>query len=198
VARGMAGGYTRVVPDEDRMFKTKNQFEDELAVFMAGQVAESMVFDELSTGASNDIERATGIARRMVTEFGMSESLGPLAFGKKDELVFLGREISEQRNYSDEIAFQIDQEIRTLIDRAHERARMIVSEHFDTLEAIAKLLIEQETLEHDELEELFDGPRPAPKLVGPPTGQPAMRLKRDENDGRDFSGPGKLTPQPAD
>jgi cell division protease FtsH len=198
VARGMAGGYTRVVPDEDRMFKTKNQFEDELAVFMAGQVAESMVFDELSTGASNDIERATGIARRMVTEFGMSESLGPLAFGKKEELVFLGREISEQRNYSDEIAFQIDQEIRMLIDRAHERARTIVSEHFDKLEAIAKLLIEQETLEHEELEELFDGPRPAPNLVGPPIGQPAIRLKRDDTEGRDFPGSGRLTPQPAD
>lgn len=198
VARGMAGGYTRVVPDEDRMFKTKNQFEDELAVFMAGQVAEAMVFDELSTGASNDIERATGIARRMVTEFGMSESLGPLAFGKKDELVFLGREISEQRNYSDEIAYQIDQEIRSLIDRAHERARMIVSEHFDTLEAIANHLIEQETLEHDELEELFDGPRPTPNLIGPPAGKPAARMRREEQEGRDFPGSGKLTPQPAD
>jgi cell division protease FtsH len=197
VARGMAGGYTRVVPDEDRMFKTKNQFEDDLAVFMAGQVAESMVFDELSTGASNDIERATAVARRMVTEFGMSESLGPLAFGKKDELVFLGREISEQRNYSDEIAYQIDREIRMLIDRAHEKARTIISEHFDRLEAIAKLLVEKETIEHEELEELFDGPRPAPRLVGPPISQPAARSKQDESEGRDFPGSGRLTPQPA-
>lgn len=198
VARGMAGGYTRVVPDEDRMFKTKNQFEDDLAVFMAGQVAESMVFDEQSTGASNDIERATSIARRMVTEFGMSEHLGPLAFGKKDELVFLGREISEQRNYSDEIAFQIDQEIRKLIDRAHERARSIVAEHFDKLEAIANLLIAKETIEFEELEELFDGPRPTPRLVGPPTGQPAQRIRNEEKEGRDFPGTGRLTPQPAD
>ena len=198
VARGMAGGYTRVVPDEDRLFKTKNQFEDELAVFMAGQIAESMVFDELSTGASNDIERATAIARRMVTEFGMSENLGPLAFGKKDELVFLGREISEQRNYSDEIAFQIDQEIRMLIDRAHERARTIVSEHFDKLEAIARMLVEKETIEHEELEELFDLPRPAPHLVGPPLGQPAARLPKDESEGREFPGSGRLAPQPAD
>jgi len=197
-ARGMAGGYTRTVPDEDRMFKTKNQFEDDLAVFMAGQVAESMVFDELSTGASNDIERATGIARRMVTEFGMSESLGPLAFGKKDELVFLGREISEQRNYSDEVAYQIDQEIRKLIDRAHERARTLISDHFDKLDAIAKLLVEKETIEHEELEELFDGPRPAPTLVGPQIGQPAARVNKDETEGRDFTGPGRLTPQPAD
>src|SRR6476619_4506099 len=198
VARGMAGGYTMVVPDEDRMFRTKNQFEDQLAGLMAGPVAESMVFDELSTGASNDTERATGIARRMVTEFGMSESLGPLAFGKKDELVFLGREISEQRNYSDEVAYQIDQEIRKLIDRAHERARTLISDHFDKLDAIAKLLVEQETIEHEELEELFDGPRPAPTLIGPPIGQPAARVDKDESEGRDFSGPGRLTPQPAD
>src|SRR5918997_1016872 len=119
VARGMMGGYTRVVPDEDRLFKTKAQFEDELAVYMAGHVAEDMVFEEQSTGAANDIERATGLARRMVTEFGMSRTLGPRAFGKKDELIFLGREINEQRNYSDEVAFQIDQEIRELIERAH-------------------------------------------------------------------------------
>jgi cell division protease FtsH len=164
---------------------------------MAGQVAESMVFDELSTGASNDIERATAVARRMVTEFGMSESLGPLAFGKKDELVFLGREISEQRNYSDEIAYQIDREIRMLIDRAHEKARAIISEHFDRLEAIAKLLVDKETIEHEELEELFDGPRPAPTLVGPPISQPAARSKQDESEGRDFPGSGRLTPQPA-
>ena len=122
----MMGGYTRVVPDEDRLFKTKAQFEDELAVYMAGHVAEDMVFEEQSTGAANDIERATGLARRMVTEFGMSRTLGPRAFGKKDELIFLGREISEQRNYSDEVAYQIDQEIRELIDAAHERARAIV------------------------------------------------------------------------
>src|SRR5687767_739693 len=140
VARGMMGGYTRVVPDEDRLFKTKKQFEDELAVFMAGQVAELMIFEEQSTGAANDIERATGLARRMVTEFGMSSSLGPLAFGKKDELVFLGREISEQRNYSDEVAYQIDQEIRVLIERAHARAKEILISHMDLLEAISQLL----------------------------------------------------------
>ncbi|MFM9107028.1 MAG: ATP-dependent zinc metalloprotease FtsH, partial [Chloroflexota bacterium] len=137
VARGMMGGYTRVVPDEDRLFKTKAQFEDDLAVFMAGHVAESMVFEEQSTGAANDIERATAMARRMVTEFGMSETLGPLAYGKKDELVFLGREISEQRNYSDAVAWKIDQEIARLVETAHERAKAIVTEHAAELEAIA-------------------------------------------------------------
>ena len=203
VARGMAGGYTRVVPDEDRMFKTKKQFEDDLSVFMAGQVAESMVFDELSTGASNDIERASGIARRMVTEFGMSERLGPLALGKKDDLVFLGREISEQRNYSDEIAYLIDQELRRLVDSAHERAREIVTAHFDKLELIATMLIERETIEGEELEELFDGPRPTPQLVGPPLSSPALRQRQAATEAaaspqRDYPMGGQLRPHPAD
>ncbi|HEX5498948.1 MAG TPA: ATP-dependent zinc metalloprotease FtsH, partial [Thermomicrobiales bacterium] len=209
VARGMMGGYTRVVPDEDRLFKTKAQFEDELAVFMAGHVAEMMVFEAQSTGAANDIERATAVARRMVTEFGMSRTLGPLAFGKKDELVFLGREISEQRNYSDEIAYQIDQEIRELVETAHERAKAILSGQIDKLEAIAQLLIREETIEGDELEALFDTPRPSPDLVGPPTGRPSSRIvgdgRRDEArppswTERDLppSGAGQLRPQPAD
>jgi cell division protease FtsH len=176
VARGMMGGYTRVVPDEDRLFKTKAQFEDELAVYMAGHVAEDMVFEEQSTGAANDIERATAMARRMVTEFGMSRTLGPRAFGKKDELVFLGREISEQRNYSDEVAFQIDQEIRELIDAAHDGARSIVEAHVDKLQAIAELLLGKETIEGEELEALFETPRPRPDLVGPPTGRPGRTL----------------------
>ena len=106
---------------------------------MAGHVAEDMVFEEQSTGAANDIELATGLARRMVTEFGMSRTLGPRAFGKKDELIFLGREINEQRNYSDEVAYQIDQEIQELIDAAHERARVIVEGNAEKLEAIADL-----------------------------------------------------------
>jgi cell division protease FtsH len=179
VARGMMGGYTRVVPDEDRLFKTKRQFEDELAVFMAGHIAELMVFEEQSTGAANDIERATALARRMVTEFGMSATLGPLAFGKKDELIFLGREISEQRNYSDEVAYEIDKEIRALVETAHDRAKDVIVTHFEQLEAIAELLIREETIEGEELEALFDSPRPAPKLSGPPISSPAVRDAKD-------------------
>ncbi len=211
VARGMMGGYTRVVPDEDRLFMTKAQFEDRLAVFMAGHVAEMMVFEEQSTGASNDIEQATAIARRMVTEFGMSRNLGPLAFGKKDELVFLGREISEQRNYSDEVAFQIDQEIRGLIERAHQRAKDVLTDQADKLEGIAQLLIRQETIEGDEMEALFDLPRPTPNLVGPPTGRPAARLRDaaaqalpveprpvERDNPNPAGGFGNLNPQPAD
>jgi cell division protease FtsH len=206
VARGMMGGYTRVVPDEDRLFKTKAQFEDELAVYMAGHVAEQMVFEEQSTGAANDIDRATGLARRMVTEFGMSRTLGPRAFGKKDELVFLGREISEQRNYSEEVAFQIDQEIRELIDAAHQRARDVVQTNADKLKSIAELLLAEETIEGEQLEALFEQPRPRPRLVGPPAGQEAAKsplvptpadTPQPRNEWDRPPGMGHLRPQPA-
>ncbi|MCO5175532.1 MAG: ATP-dependent zinc metalloprotease FtsH [Thermomicrobiales bacterium] len=195
VARGMMGGYTSVVPDEDRFFWTKSQFEDMLAYIMGGRVAEEIVFNEISTGASNDIERASGLARRMVTEYGMSSTLGPLAFGKKDELVFLGREINEQRNYSDEVAFQIDQEIRQLIDDAYKLARQVLTEHADKLEAIAMLLIENETVESEELEALFDSPRPQPTLHGP--SHPQLPTGNAERERREPEVAPRLRPQPA-
>lgn len=196
VARGMMGGYTRVLPEEDRFFWTKAQFEDMLAYFMGGHVAEELVFKEISTGASNDIERATGLARRMVTEYGMSKTLGPLAFGRKDELVFLGREINEQRNYSDEIAFEIDKEIRQLIDEAYLRAKQLLTEHHEKLDAIAMLLMERETIEADELEALFDSPRPQPTLTGPSFGvrQP---VEQERQERRDPEATPRFRPQPA-
>ena len=180
VARGMMGGYTRVLPEEDRFFWTKKQFEAQLAVFMAGLVAEELVFQEISTGAANDIERATTLARRMVTEFGMSERLGPLAFGRKEELIFLGREIAEQRNYSDQVAYEIDQEVRRLIDQAYRTAKDILMQHMDKLEKIATLLVEKETLEGHEIKALFDEPRPRPELVGPPVTKPAVLMNRPQ------------------
>jgi cell division protease FtsH len=184
-----------VLPEEDRFFWTKAQFEDMLAYFMGGHVAEEIIFSEISTGASNDIERATGLARRMVTEYGMSKTLGPLAFGRKEELVFLGREINEQRNYSDEIAFQIDQEIRQLIDQAYATARQVLMDNADKLEAIALLLMERETIEADELEALFDSPRPQPTLSGPPSSlRPAAA---DRSDRREPEPTPRLLPQPA-
>jgi cell division protease FtsH len=196
VARGMMGGYTRVLPAEDRFLWTKAQFEDMISVAMAGQITEELIFNEISTGASNDIERATGLARRMVTEYGMSKTLGPLAFGRKEELVFLGREISEQRNYSDEIAYQIDKEIRSIIDEAYERAKTVLIEYRDKLDAIAMILMEHETVDGAEVEALFDSPRPRPRLVGPikfdephPEAQPAER--------RDSPAVPRLRTQPA-
>ncbi len=191
VARGMMGGYTRVVPDEDRLFMTKSQFQDRLAVFMAGHAAETIIFEEQSTGASNDIEQATGIARRMVTEFGMSRTLGPLAFGKKEEMMFLGREINESRNYSDEVALAIDREIRELIEEAHERARTVLEANLQYLESIAQLLLSNETIEGEEMEALFDRPRPRPELVGPPHGRPSNRMQGRQDGPTD---PGNLPP----
>lgn len=195
VARGMMGGYTRVLPEEDRFFWTKKQFEAQLAVFMAGLVAEELVFQEASTGAANDIERATILARRMVTEFGMSERLGPLALGRKEELIFLGREIAEQRNYSDQIAYEIDKEVRRLIDQAYQTAKNILLEHLDKLEKIANLLVEKETIDGQEIEALFDEPRPRPELVGPPMTKPAALMSRPEKSPADA--PPEPRPAPA-
>ncbi len=170
IARGMMGGYTRVLPTEDRYLWTRSQFKDFLAFALGGHVAEELIFNEITTGPGNDIERATQIARRMVTEYGMSKKLGPVALGRKEELVFLGREIAEQRNYSDEIAYEIDKEIRALIDEAYERARAILTEHRDKLIEISELLIQKETLEGEEFEAIFDTPRPEAR----PARKPAL------------------------
>ncbi|HMA34166.1 MAG TPA: ATP-dependent zinc metalloprotease FtsH [Chloroflexia bacterium] len=168
IARGMMGGYTRILPGEDRYMWTKSQFKDNMAFALGGHVAEELIFQEITTGPSNDIERITDMARRMITQYGMSKKLGPLAFGRKEELVFLGREISELRNYSDEIAYEIDKEVRALVDEAYERAREILTTRRDKLIEISELLIERETLEGEEFEQLFEGiPRPEPRMFGP-------------------------------
>jgi cell division protease FtsH len=177
IARGMMGGYTRILPGEDRYMWTKSQFKDNMAFALGGHCAEELIFNEITTGPSNDIERITDMARRMITQYGMSKKLGPLAFGRKEELVFLGREISEQRNYSDEIAYEIDKEVRALVDEAYEQARSILTTYKDKLIEISELLIERETLEGEEFEALFEGiPRPEPRMFGPPprTAQPAQ------------------------
>jgi cell division protease FtsH len=135
------------------------------------------VFGDTTTGASNDIEKATDLARRMVTEFGMSDKLGPLAFGKRDEMVFLGREIGEQRNYSDDVARVIDEEVRAIIDRAYDRATEVLTQYRDRLDALAEKLIAEETVDSEEFEKLFaDLPpkpnqqTPAPPLMAPEPG----------------------------
>ena len=155
IARGMMGGYTRYLPTEDRYFYSKSQFEDMLARLLAGHVAEEIVFGEMTTGSSNDIERATATARKMVTEYGMSKRIGPLTLGHKEELIFLGREIGEQKNYSEKSAEAIDEEIRALIDAAYNQAKGILTERRSVLERLAQQLIKQETIEGDELEKLF-------------------------------------------
>ena len=157
IARGVMGGWTRFLPTEEHYLWTKPQLEDRLAVSLGGRTAEEIALGEISTGAQNDLEQATKLARKMVTEYGMSTKLGPQTFGERHELVFLGREISEQRDYSDKAAQQIDEEVRRLIQRAYRTARKILTTHKAKLKEMAALLIEQETLEESDLHKLFEG-----------------------------------------
>jgi cell division protease FtsH len=160
VSRGMALGYTMSLPQEDRYLHSKTEFEDKIAGMLGGNVSEQLVFGDTTTGSSNDLEKATNLARSMVTQYGMSEKLGPLTFGKKEEMIFLGREISEQRNYSDEVAAKIDAEVREIIDRAYDRAKDALTAHRAVLDKLAEVLIEKETIEADEFEALFEGVLP--------------------------------------
>jgi len=175
VARGMTLGHTRQLPTEDRYMMTRAQFKDMLATLLGGHTAEEIIFNEVTTGSQNDIEQATKLARKMITDFGMSEKLGPRTFGHKEELVFLGREISEQRDYSDKVAEQIDDEVRDIIQQAHETARSILTENKPKLIQVAEQLITQETIEGEALEALFDGPvpLPSPETKEKPTSIPA-------------------------
>ncbi|MDP2936581.1 MAG: ATP-dependent zinc metalloprotease FtsH [Dehalococcoidia bacterium] len=165
VARGMMGGYTRLLPTEDRYFWTRSQFKDSLAVALGGLTAEELVFDERTTGAESDIEHATKIARKMVMQFGMSDRLGPRAFGRKEELIFLGREISEQRNYSEKVAEEIDGEIHDLIESAHQVAKDVLGENRAKLVQIAERLVQEESMEGAALEELFNSPTPVDEFT---------------------------------
>jgi cell division protease FtsH len=175
ISRGMALGYTMGLPTEDRYLQSKSEFEDKIAGMLGGNVAERIMFGDTTTGASNDIEKATTLARRMVTEFGMSEKLGPLAFGKREEMIFLGREIGEQRNYSDDVARMIDEEVRVIVDRAYGRAMEVLTTYKDRLTQLAEALVAKETIEGDEFAAMFadlpdprnePGGSPTPKLTG--------------------------------
>jgi cell division protease FtsH len=177
VSRGMALGYTMSLPSEDRYLHSKSEFEDKIAGMLAGNVAEQIIFGDTTTGSSNDIEKATSLARAMVTQYGMSDKLGPLQFGKKEEMVFLGREISEQRNYSDEVAAKIDAEVREIIDRASERAREALTAQRSQLDQLAALLVEKETIEGDEFESLFAG------VLPPRTDTPTLRRTTEGAEG---------------
>ncbi|MBA7715551.1 ATP-dependent zinc metalloprotease FtsH [subsurface metagenome] len=163
VARGMALGYTKML-SEDRYLMTRSQFKDMIATLLAGHTAEKLTFNEMSTGAQDDIERATKLARKMVTDYGMSDKLGPRTFGHKEELVFLGREISEQRDYSEKVAQQIDEEVHNIIQQAYKVARQILTKNKPKLVQLAEKLIVQETLEGKELNALFNKATPKPTL----------------------------------
>ena len=154
VSRGMAGGYTWYVPDEDRMLRSKPEFEDELAAMLAGHAAEQEVFNEVTTGASNDIQRATEVARRMVVDYGMSK-LGPIAYREKQEMIFLGRELGEQKHYSERVASEIDDEVKAFMDKGYKVAQTTVKKHRKKLNEIAELLIKEETVEGEAFDKLF-------------------------------------------
>lgn len=156
VPRGQAGGYAVMLPREDRYFMTRPELLDKITGLLGGRVAEDIIFGEASTGASNDFQRATGIARRMVTEFGMSEKLGTLQFGQSQGQVFLGRDFNSEQNYSDRIAYEIDIEIQSIIKECYERAKTILTENRDKLELIAETLLEVETLDAGQIKHLVD------------------------------------------
>ncbi|SEI12318.1 membrane protease FtsH catalytic subunit [Halobacillus karajensis] len=157
VPRGQAGGYAVMLPKEDRYFMTKPELFDKITGLLGGRVAEEIIFGEVSTGAHNDFQRATSIARKMVTEYGMSEKLGPLQFGSNSGgQVFLGRDIQNEQNYSDQIAYEIDQEVKNFIQYCYDRAKTILTENKDKLELIAKTLLDVETLDATQIRSLFD------------------------------------------
>ncbi len=157
VARGMAAGYTISLPEEERRLVSKAKLENDLSYALGGRTAEELVFGDVTTGAANDLERVTEIARSMVTRYGMSEKLGPMTFGQKEELVFLGKEIGEQRDYSEAVAQEIDNEVRYIINKAHERATDILTRYREQLDRIAQRLIEVETLDANEFVAVFEG-----------------------------------------
>jgi cell division protease FtsH len=164
ISRGFAGGYTMKLPSEEQHLRTKTQFLNDLAMMMGGYAAEELTFGDITTGASNDLKQASELARKLVTRYGMS-ALGPIAFGKAEEMVFLGREISAERNYSESVATKIDEEVQKLIVRAHESAKNVLGQHKKALQKIADTLIEKETLEQEEFYALLEPFKIIPSAV---------------------------------
>jgi cell division protease FtsH len=189
VSRGMAMGVTWSLPQEDRYFRTKREFEDDIAAALGGWVAEQLhLSGDVTTGASNDIEKASDMARQMVTKYGMSEKLGPLQYGRTDELIFLGRQIQEERNYSEDVAKLIDSEVKEIVDRARQRAFEVLAQNRDKLDLLVQRLIAEETISSEEFERLFDDDRgeeqpvaaatSGPEPPGAPAGEAAEKRRK--------------------
>jgi cell division protease FtsH len=184
VARGLAGGYTMALPEEERRLESRIRLIDNLAFILGGRAAEEIVFGDVTTGASNDLERVTEITRSMVTRFGMSDKLGPMVFGQKEELVFLGKELGEQRDYSEAVAQEIDTEVRRLVSSAFDHAKDILNQHHDKLDIVARRLIEVETIDGKEFEALMKGQPlepPTPPQSTPPSPQPRPASSESSN-----------------
>jgi len=155
ITRGRAAGYTMRMPTEERYMKTSSEFLDDISVLLGGYVAEEVKFKEISTGAANDLKEATNIARALVTKYGMSKKIGPISFGKTEELVFLGKEIATEREYSEETAAKIDKEVTSILKKCYNRTKKSLKKNKDKLERITKELIKKETLEKEEFEKLM-------------------------------------------
>lgn len=157
IPRGMAGGYTMHLPTEDKWYRSRMEMIDEIVVLLGGRVAEAVALDDISTGASNDIERATEIARKMVTQYGMSDKLGPINYGGSAHEVFIGKDLAQSKNYSEEVAAQIDEEVREIVHSCYEKCEKLLREHYDTLSRVANALIVREKISGEEFERLFEG-----------------------------------------
>ncbi len=199
ISRGMALGWTMQLPTEDRYLVSRSELNDDMAVILGGRVAEELIFGDITSGASDDIGKATKLARRMVTEWGMSEKLGPLTFGHKEELVFLGRDLGEQRNYSEEVAGEIDQEVHRLVDTAYQRARKILSERREKLVQLAEYLKQEETIEGWQMDAVLnspDGKVPPREQARPETSRAPQPQPKADDRGPELP-PGRLEPTPA-
>ncbi len=180
VPRGMAGGYTLSLPDEESLMVTRERFRNDLVALLGGRVAEEIKFVDITTGASNDLERVTSMARGMVTQWGMSEKLGPIRYGERDDLVFLGREISERRNYSDKVAQEIDEEIHRIVEEAHQRCRQLLSTHWDKVDIVATTLLDVETIDSQQFQALMRGENPFQPPAAPDQRISAPGARQDE------------------
>ena len=200
ISRGMALGWTMQLPTEDRYLVSRSELNDDMAVILGGRVAEELIFGDITSGASDDIGKATKLARRMVTEWGMSDKLGPLTFGHKEELVFLGRDLGEQRNYSEEIAGEIDQEVHRLVDAGYQRARKILTERRDKLVQLAEYLKTEETIEGWQMDAVINSPDgkvpPVPERPKAETPRPPQVQPKTDDRGPEIP-PGRLEPTPA-
>jgi len=179
VPRGMAGGYTMSLPDEETLLMTKDKCRDQLVALLGGRVAEEIRFGDITTGASNDLERVSNLARAMVTQWGMSPKLGPIRYGEREEMVFLGRQLSEHRNYSDKVAQAIDEEVRSIVEEAHQRCHELLSLHWEKMVLLSNRLLEVETINAPEFEALMRGEEPVEQL-GRPTGPRPTPRKVEE------------------
>jgi cell division protease FtsH len=155
IPRGQAGGYTMILPEEDKYFMSKSEIIDEVIHLLGGRVAENIVLHDISTGAQNDLERATDLIRKMVTEYGMSDNLGPMVYGSDKDEIFVGRDLGRQRNYSEEVAASIDKEMRRIIEECYKKAEMLLKDNINRLHSVARALVEKEKLNKDEFEEVF-------------------------------------------